>query len=83
MRMRLSVAPDIQRKLHKHTSESKPIKTHARYATITPDMINKSFMIHNGKNYILVKLTEHMIGHKLGEFVPTRKFKGHSGKKTK
>jgi small subunit ribosomal protein S19 len=55
------------------------IKTWSRRSTITPDMIGHTFAVHNGNKFIPVYVTENMVGHKLGEFAPTRTFKGHSG----
>jgi small subunit ribosomal protein S19 len=60
-----------------------PIKTWARDCTIVPDFIGHTFMVHNGKNFMKLFVTEDMVGHKLGEFAPTRLFKGHSGGKAK
>ncbi|MBP9667866.1 30S ribosomal protein S19 [Candidatus Saccharibacteria bacterium] len=56
------------------------IKTWARASTITPDMVGKSFAVHNGKVHVPVFVSENMVGHKLGEFSPTRKFRKHGGK---
>jgi small subunit ribosomal protein S19 len=58
----------------------KPIKTWARASTITPEMVGLTFAIHNGKKHEEVLIEESMIGHKLGEFAQTRKFKGHAKK---
>ena len=55
------------------------IKTWSRRSTITPDMVGLTFGVHNGKRHVPVFVTENMVGHKLGEFAPTRTFKGHSG----
>ncbi|KKQ35905.1 MAG: Ribosomal protein S19 [candidate division WS6 bacterium GW2011_GWA2_37_6] len=60
--------------------DKKPIKTWSRSSVITPDMVSVTFAVHNGKNFIEVFVTESMVGHKLGEFSPTRKFTGHSKK---
>src|ERR1017187_5779373 len=60
-----------------------PLKTWARDCTVVPDFIGHTFMVHNGKNFAKVFVTEDMIGHKLGEFAPTRLFKGHSGGRAK
>lgn len=60
-----------------------PIKTWARASTITPEMVGMVFLVHNGKNFINVVVVENMVGHKLGEFSPTRKFTRHGGKLTK
>ena len=57
-----------------------PIKTWARSCTIVPEFIGFTFMVHNGKNHIKVFVTEDMVGHKLGEFSPTRLFRGHGGR---
>jgi small subunit ribosomal protein S19 len=59
------------------------IKTWARRSTITPDMVGMAFEVHNGKQFIVVQVVEAMVGHKLGEFSPTRRFNGHSSKKDK
>ena len=60
-----------------------PIKTWARDCTVVPEFIGATFLVHNGKAFVKVYVTEDMIGHKLGEFSPTRTFKGHSGGKGK
>ena len=57
------------------------IKTWARYSTIAPNMVGRTIAIHNGKVHVPVFISENMVGHKLGEFAPTRKFKRHGGKK--
>ncbi|HEY5838884.1 MAG TPA: 30S ribosomal protein S19 [Pyrinomonadaceae bacterium] len=57
------------------------IKTWSRRSTITPDMVGLTFGVHNGKRHIPIYVTENMVGHKLGEFSPTRTFRGHSGTK--
>jgi small subunit ribosomal protein S19 len=57
------------------------IKTWSRRSTITPDFVGQTFAVHNGNKFIPVYVTEFMVGHKLGEFAPTRNFKGHSGTK--
>jgi small subunit ribosomal protein S19 len=56
------------------------IKTWSRRSTITPDFVGTTFAVHNGNKFIPVYVTEFMVGHKLGEFAPTRNFKGHGGK---
>ena len=56
-----------------------PIKTWARACTIVPDFVGHTFMVHNGKQHIKVYVTEDFVGHKLGEFAPSRVFRGHSG----
>jgi small subunit ribosomal protein S19 len=58
----------------------KPIQTWSRRSTITPDFVGHTFSVHNGKIFIAVYVTENMVGHKLGEFSPTRLFKGHTTK---
>ncbi|MFA6963718.1 MAG: 30S ribosomal protein S19 [Patescibacteria group bacterium] len=65
------------------TGDKKPIKTWSRCATIIPEMVGFSFAVHNGKEHIPVFIVEEMVGHKLGEFSPTRKFRGHGGKMAK
>ncbi|MCS6917382.1 MAG: 30S ribosomal protein S19 [Chitinophagales bacterium] len=57
------------------------IKTWSRRSTITPDFVGNTFAVHNGNKFIPVYVTENMVGHKLGEFAPTRNFKGHSSRK--
>jgi len=61
-------------------NEKKVVKTWSRRSTIVPDMIGHTIAVHNGKKFIPVYVTEQMIGHKLGEFSPTRSFKGHAVK---
>jgi small subunit ribosomal protein S19 len=63
----------------KEENSNKPIKTWSRRSTITPDMIGLTLNVHNGRNFIPVYITENHIGYKLGEFAPTRTFKGHKG----
>jgi small subunit ribosomal protein S19 len=65
------------------TGSREPLKTWARDCTIVPDFIGHTFMIHSGKNFAKLFVTEDMVGHKLGEFAPTRMFKGHSGGRAK
>ncbi|MBI5411136.1 MAG: 30S ribosomal protein S19 [Nitrospirae bacterium] len=60
----------------------KIIKTWSRRSTVIPDMIGHTFAVHNGKKFIPVFVTENMVGHKLGEFAPTRFFKGHGAART-
>ncbi|MEN9672640.1 MAG: hypothetical protein RL553_905 [Planctomycetota bacterium] len=57
------------------------VKTWSRRSTITPDFVGHTFAVHNGNKFIPVYVTEFMVGHKLGEFSPTRNFRGHSSKK--
>ncbi len=58
-----------------------PITTWARACTIIPEFVGHTFMVHNGRQHVKVLVTEDMVGHKLGEFSPTRTFRGHGGKK--
>lgn len=62
--------------------DKKAIKTWSRRSTVIPEAVGLTFNVHNGKNHIPVYVTENMIGHKLGEFAPTRTFHGHAEKKT-
>lgn len=57
--------------------QKRPIKTWSRRSVITPDFVGQTFMVHNGKDFLTVYVSENMVGHKLGEFAPTRKFTGH------
>ena len=61
-------------------SDKKVIKTWSRRSTVVPEMVGHTLAVHNGKKFIPVYITENMVGHKLGEFSPTRQFKGHSSK---
>ena len=63
------------------TSSKKVIKTWSRRSTVVPEMVGHTMAVHNGKKFIPVYVTENMVGHKLGEFAPTRPFHGHSGDK--
>jgi small subunit ribosomal protein S19 len=65
-----------------NTAEKRVIKTWSRRSTIPPDFVGHTLAIHNGNKFIPVYITENMVGHKLGEFAPTRTFRGHSGKIT-
>jgi small subunit ribosomal protein S19 len=65
------------------TNAKKVIKTWARSSTIVPDFVGHTFAVHNGNKFIPVYVTENMVGHKLGEFAPTRQFKGHTTKADK
>jgi small subunit ribosomal protein S19 len=75
-----SIAKTVQR-IREGTSRPPAIKTWSRRSTITPDMVGLTFGVHNGKRHLPIYVTENMVGHKLGEFAPTRTFKGHSGTK--
>ena len=73
------VHPSLLKKIDKikDSTNKKPIKTWSRRSMISPDMIGLTIAVHNGKQHVPVYVTENMIGHKLGEFSPTRVFKGH------
>lgn len=64
-------------------NNKEPIKTWARACTVVPEFIGFTFMVHNGRQHMKVQITEDMVGHKLGEFAPTRTFRGHISKKGK
>ena len=64
-------------------AEKKVIKTWSRRSTVVPEMVGHTLAVHNGKKFIPVYITENMVGHKLGEFAPTRQFKGHTTKADK
>ena len=74
------VDPSLLKKVEKLKTESKsaPIKTWSRKSTIIPEFVGVSFLIHNGKKFILITISEDMVGHKLGEFSPTRNFASHT-----
>jgi small subunit ribosomal protein S19 len=63
------------------TGSREPLKTWSRDCTIVPDFVGHTFLVHNGRQFMRLYVTEDMVGHKLGEFAPTRIFKGHSGGK--
>ncbi len=65
----------------KESNKKTVIKTWARSSMIVPDMVGLTIAVHNGKKFVPVFVTENMVGHKLGEFSPTRNFRGHGGKK--
>ena len=80
------VSPKLLRKVEVMNAGGKRtvIKTGSRAATIFPQMVGHTIAVHNGRQHIPVYITENMVGHKLGEFAPTRTFRGHdAGKKTK
>lgn len=84
----LKKGPYIDAKLLKKVlalgpDEKTIIKTWARASSIAPEMVGKTIAVHNGKTHVPVFVTENMVGHKLGEFAPTRKFRGHGGKLAK
>jgi len=74
------VDPSLIKKVEKMKTQSNktPIKTWSRKSTIIPDFVGISFLIYNGKKFIPIKISEEMVGHKLGEFSPTRQFSGHT-----
>lgn len=85
----LKKGPYVDQKLlgkvmkHRDSGSHEPIKTWARRCTIVPEFVGYTFLVHNGKIFHKIFVTEDMVGHKLGEFSPTRTFKGHSSKKIK
>ena len=72
----------LYRKIEKRldNGDKSPITTWARACTIVPEFVGFTFMVHNGRQHLKVLVTEDMVGHKLGEFAPTRTFRGHGGK---
>ena len=76
------VDPKLFAKVEKQNQAGahEPIKTWARACTIVPEFVGHTFMVHNGKTHVKVFISEEMVGHKLGEFAPTRTFRGHGGK---
>ena len=76
------VDPKVYLKVEKQNESGtkNPITTWARACTIVPEFVGHTFMVHNGKQHMKVFVTEDMVGHKLGEFSPTRSFRGHGGK---
>lgn len=85
----LKKGPFVEAKLLKKISRldagsrKEPIKTWARRSTISPEFIGHTFLVHNGRHFIQVYVTEDMVGHKLGEFAATRTFRGHGSKGNK
>ncbi len=77
------VDPKLAKKIdaQNEAGTKNPVKTWARACTITPDFIGHTFLVHNGNKHLKVYVTEDMVGHKLGEFAPTRQFRGHTNKK--
>jgi len=63
----------------KETNDKRPIKTWSRRSMVMPDMVGLTISVHNGRQHIPIFVSEDMVGHKLGEFAPTRTFKGHAG----
>jgi small subunit ribosomal protein S19 len=76
------VHESLQKKIDEMNSrgEKRVVKTWSRASTVTPDFVGHTLAVHNGNKFIPVYLTENMVGHKLGEFAPTRTFRGHGGK---
>ena len=74
------VDPNLLKKVEKlkDKTNTSPIKTWSRKSTIIPEFVGHSFLIHNGKKFIPIKISDEMVGHKLGEFSPTRQFSGHT-----
>jgi len=79
------VSHNLISKINKNIEQNKKavIKTWSRSSLITPDFVGQTIVVHNGKTHIPVYITENMVGHKLGEFSPTRSFRGHAGAKNK
>lgn len=79
------VDPKLLKKVSKmaRSGTKEPIKTWCRRSTISPDFIGYTFAVHRGNAFVSVYVTEEMVGHKLGEFAPTRVFRGHGGKASK
>ena len=77
------VDESLYRKVERQNQQNKrtPIKTWARSSTIVPEFVGHTFQVHNGRTFLEVFVTEDMVGHKLGEFSPTRVFRGHTNKK--
>ena len=78
------VAPELLKRIEamNEKNEKKVLKTWSRSSTIFPEFVGHTFAVHDGRKHVPVYVTEDMVGHKLGEFVPTRTFRGHSGSKT-
>lgn len=79
------VAESLMKKVQKanEAKDRKPIKTWSRSSTIVPEMVGLTFAVHNGRKFLDVFVVENMVGHKLGEFAPTRKFQRHGGRMQK
>ncbi len=75
--------PSLLRKIGKNQDTGKAIKTWSRRSVIMPEFVGLTFAVHNGKRFLPVYVTENMVGHKLGEFSPTRTFRKHAGVKSK
>ena len=78
------VQPKLLERIQKmnEAGEKRVLKTWSRSSTIFPDFVGHTFAVHDGRKHVPVYVTEDMVGHKLGEFAPTRTFKGHAGSKT-
>lgn len=78
------VQPKLLERVQKmnETGEKQVLKTWSRASTIFPDFVGHTFAVHDGRKHVPVYVTEDMVGHKLGEFAPTRTFRGHAGSKT-
>ncbi|MBD3168245.1 MAG: 30S ribosomal protein S19 [candidate division Zixibacteria bacterium] len=78
------ISPSLLKKVEElnRTNAKKVVKTWARRSTIPPEFVGHTLAVHNGNKFIPVFITENMVGHKLGEFAPTRVFRGHAGKLT-
>lgn len=75
------VDPKLAKKIDALSADDRTVvKTWARYSTITPEMVGRTVAVHNGRVHVPVYISENMVGHKLGEFAPTRKFRRHGGK---
>jgi len=83
----LKKGPIISEKLYKKVIKAnqeknkKPIRTYARASTIVPEMVGLTIAVHTGRNWVNVFITEDLVGHKLGEFAPSRQFRSHAGSK--
>ena len=78
------VAPELLKRVHalNEAGDKKVLKTWSRASTIFPEFVGHTIAVHDGRKHVPVYITEDMVGHKLGEFAPTRTFRGHSGNKT-
>ena len=82
----ITKGPYVEEKLLKkierlnQSNERRPVKTWSRRSMIVPEFVGHTFLVHDGRKHVSVFVTENMVGHKLGEFAPTRLFRGHSGK---
>ena len=74
------VDPNVWERVERMGARREPVKTWARRCDIVPEFVGHTFMVHNGNRFVKVYVTEDMVGHKLGEFSPTRLFRGHAGR---